>query len=268
MLALVESTVQRNSAVGVTGGITFGGTFSAVDTVIRDNTGSGGIVAGGMICNGGTATFERVAFIGNQGLDGAGLLVMAGCEATLTNVTLSGNTLLDNSGGSLDNNRGGTVTLANVTVTESSNFGLRGAMTVRNTIVAGNGNPGSVQCSGSFTSLGHNVDEGEFCGFDQETDIEMLKPEELEVLLGPLDETGGSPVHPLLAGSLAIDAIPVEECLDSEDMPLLTDQRGVDRPQGSACDIGAVEFVPEPVAMALQLAALVSLGWVAHRRRG
>lgn len=132
-------------------------------------------------------------------------------------------------GGTLDN-RGGTVTLTNVTVTESSNFGLVGAMTVRNTIVAGNGNPGFVQCSGSFTSLGHNVDEGETCGFDQATDLEMIDPDKL--LLGPLDEAGVSPVHPLLAGSLAIDAIPVEECLDSEDMPLLTDQRGVDRPQG------------------------------------
>jgi hypothetical protein len=263
MLSLVESTVQRNSVVGETGGILFTtGTFSAVDTVIRDNHGSQGIVAGGMICNGGTATFERVAFIGNSGLHGGALLLEgSGCDATLTNVTLSGNS--SNSDGALDNHRG-TVTLANVTVTENSNFGLVGAMSVRNTIVAGNGNPGSAQCSGSFTSLGHNVDEREFCGFDQATDLEMIDP---ELLLGPLDETGSSPVHPLLPGSEAIDAIPVEDCLDSEDLPLLTDQLGVERPQGPSCDIGAVEFVPEPAAIALQVAALVSVGWLARRRR-
>ena len=87
------------------------------------------------------------------------------------------------------------------------------------------------------TSLGHNIDQGDSCGFDQPTDLENTNAE-----LGELDEAGGSPVHPLDPTSPAIDAIPVEECLDSEDMPLLTDQRGVERPQGSACDIGAVEL--------------------------
>jgi hypothetical protein len=267
MLGLVESTVQRNSVVGETGGILFtGGTFSAVDTVIRDNHGSQGIVAGGMICNGGTATFERVAFIDNSGNSGGALFVSGeSCNATLTNVTLSGNSA-NSSSGALHNTFG-TVTLVNVTVTNNSAPGLGGPMTVRNTIVAGNG-LGS-QCSfASPTSLGHNIDQGESCGFDQPTDLTMIDPDDLLGLLGPLDEEGGSPVHPLLAGSLAIDAIPVNDCVDSDLMPLLTDQLGVDRPQGSACDIGAVEFVPEPVAMALQLAALFCIGLVALSRRG
>jgi hypothetical protein len=43
VLSLVESTVQRNSSGFDTGGIIFtGGTFSAVDTVIRDNVGGQG----------------------------------------------------------------------------------------------------------------------------------------------------------------------------------------------------------------------------------
>jgi CSLREA domain-containing protein len=266
-LSLVESTVQRNSVVRETGGIVLtGGTFSAVDTVIRDNHGSQGIVAGGMICNGGTATFERVAFIDNSGNSGGALFVSGeSCNATLTNVTLSGNSA-NSSSGALHNTFG-TVTLVNVTVTNNSAPGLGGPMTVRNTIVAGNG-LGS-QCSfASPTSLGHNIDQGESCGFDQPTDLTMIDPDDLLGLLGPLDEEGGSPVHPLLAGSLAIDAIPVNDCVDSDLMPLLTDQLGVDRPQGSACDIGAVEFVPEPVAMALQLAALFCIGLVALSRRG
>ena len=204
----------------------------------------------------GTATFERVAFIDNSGPFGGALYVPGtNCDATLTNVTLSGNFAPETSGAL--HNAGGTVTLANVTVTDNLAFGLVGTMTVRNTIVAGNGGLDFPQCSfGPSTSLGHNIDQGDSCGFDQPTDLRDLKL--IDLLLGELDETGGSP---------AIDAIPVEECLDSEDMPLLTDQRGVERPQGSACDIGAVEFVPEPVAMALQLAARVSLCCVAHGRR-
>jgi hypothetical protein len=263
MLGLVESTVQRNSVVGETGGILFtGGTFSAVDTVIRDNMGSQGIVAGGMICNAGTATFERVAFIDNSGNSGGALFVSGEfCNATLTNVTLSGNSNLGTGSGAL-HNAGGTVTLVNVTVTDNSAPGLGGAMTVRNTIVAGNG-LGS-QCSfAAPTSLGHNIDQGATCLFDQPTDLNNTDPE-----LDPLDEAGGSPVHPPDPTSPAIDAIPVEECLDSEDMPLLTDQRGLERPQGSACDIGAVEFVPEPAVFALQLTALICTGLVALRRRG
>jgi hypothetical protein len=211
-----------------------------------------------MICNGGTATFERVAFIGNSGPLGGGLFVPGElCDATLTNVTLGGNTAF-NSNAALEVFFSGTVVLVNVTDTKASGVGLRGPMTVLNTIVAGN------RCVGtSITSLGYNIDEGSSCGFDHATDLTETDP-----LLGELDEASGSPAHPLLAGSPAIDAIPVEECLDFEDMPLLTDQRGVERPQGSACDIGAVEVVPEPAAIALQLAALVSLGCVARRRRG
>jgi hypothetical protein len=166
-LSLVESTVQGNTADFATGGILFtGNTLSAVDTVIRDNTGAGGIVGGGMICNLGTATFERVAFVGNSGPHGGALLLEGtACDATLTNVTLSGNS--SSSDGALDHHRG-TVTLVHLTVSENLPRGLSGAMTVANTIVHGNG---GIQCSGSFTSLGHNVDEDDSCGFDQATGI-------------------------------------------------------------------------------------------------
>ena len=52
-------------------------------------------------------------------------------------------------------------------------------------------------------------------------------------LLGPLADNGGlTPTHALLAGSPAIDA--AGACTG-------TDQRGVTRPQGAACDIGAFE---------------------------
>ena len=47
---------------------------------------------------------------------------------------------------------------------------------------------------------------------------------------------GFTTTHALLPGSPAIDQIPLEAC-DST-----TDQRGVKRPQGSQCDIGAYEY--------------------------
>jgi hypothetical protein len=56
-------------------------------------------------------------------------------------------------------------------------------------------------------------------------------------LLGPLQNNGGpTQTHALLAGSPAIDAV------TSGCPPPPTDQRGVLRPQGAACDIGAYEL--------------------------
>jgi hypothetical protein len=53
--------------------------------------------------------------------------------------------------------------------------------------------------------------------------------------VGPLGKNGGpTPTHALLIGSPAIDAGTAEGCP-------ATDQRGVLRPQGKACDMGSLE---------------------------
>jgi CSLREA domain-containing protein len=45
-------------------------------------------------------------------------------------------------------------------------------------------------------------------------------------------------VHPLMPSSPALDA---GSCTDANGDPILFDQRGMSRPQGAACDIGAYE---------------------------
>ena len=61
-------------------------------------------------------------------------------------------------------------------------------------------------------------------------------------LLLPLADNGGpTPTHALHHDSSAIDAVPVADCTDAYGNPLTIDQRGVARPQGAACDIGAYE---------------------------
>ena len=58
-------------------------------------------------------------------------------------------------------------------------------------------------------------------------------------MLGPLAHNGGPTLtHMLLSGSPAIDA---GQCVTG----LTTDQRGLPRLQGPACDIGAVERQPD-----------------------
>ena len=51
------------------------------------------------------------------------------------------------------------------------------------------------------------------------------------------DNGGATATHALLEGSPAIDAADPDVCPTA-------DQRGVPRPQGPACDVGAVERVP------------------------
>ena len=58
-------------------------------------------------------------------------------------------------------------------------------------------------------------------------------------------KNNGGPVQTiaLLATSPAVNAIPLIYCTDVNGNPVTTDERGVSRPQGSACDIGAFEYV-------------------------
>ncbi|HXP85894.1 MAG TPA: choice-of-anchor Q domain-containing protein [Bryobacteraceae bacterium] len=67
-----------------------------------------------------------------------------------------------------------------------------------------------------------------------------------------LQNNGGpTPTIALLPTSPAVDAIPVSACTDFAGNPVKTDQRGVPRPQGRACDIGAFELVPTGVGIPL-----------------
>lgn len=98
----------------------------------------------------------------------------------------------------------------------------------------------SSDCSGAANSAGYNligVTDG--CSFTGDTAADRMG---LAPLLLPLDDYGGpTPTHLPGFTSPAVDAAPCE-ALDG--LPLAADQRGVARPQGATCDVGAVEVVP------------------------
>ena len=82
-----------------------------------------------------------------------------------------------------------------------------------------------------MTSQGHNLDSDNTCNLSSVGDLPNTDP-----LLGPLQDNGGpTETHALLPESPAIDAGDNAACPS-------TDQRGIIRPQGSACDIGAFEL--------------------------
>src|SRR5438105_15409294 len=103
-----------------------------------------------------------------------------------------------------------------------------------NTIIAGNTTskgPGDCNVQAMIIeSTGHNLDSDGSCFLTATGDLPKRDP-----LLGPLADNGGpSETQALLPGSPAIDAGAADGCPQH-------DQRGIARPQGAGCDMGAYE---------------------------
>lgn len=126
---------------------------------------------------------------------------------------------------------------------------LGSAVVVKNAIVSGNtlDNCDTAQLGGAISSQGNNISSDESCPFTQSTDKRNTNP-----LLGPLQDNGGpTDTRALLAGSPATDAGSNAACPT-------TDQRGVERPQGTACDMGAFEKLNPPDTTKPTLKSLIA----------
>ena len=101
-------------------------------------------------------------------------------------------------------------------------------MTLKNTIVANS--PAGGNCSGAITDGGGNLSY-------PDTTCPGINS---DPMLGPLQNNGGpTQTMALLPGSAAIDAANDAICAAPPVNNL--DQRGITRPQGPHCDIGAYE---------------------------
>ena len=242
-----------------------------------------------------SAVFDTVSVVGNQVLDSSGTYLGTrafggGIHGERGDVSVVNSTVADNvvrstatggSGGGLSLVSNGSVTIANTTIsnnraegpsydaigggllvsgnvqpflvthaTIASNFssfsggGISGGSngTLRNTIVSGNDALYYDQCGATLTNGGGVLEYP--AGSPACVSGTRLTA---DPRLGPLASNGGfSTTHLLLAGSPAIDA---GACV------VARDQRGVARPQGAACDLGAVE-VGEPGPPATDLYTL------------
>jgi hypothetical protein len=220
-VTVTNSTVSGNDG----GGIFNHGTYRETSTLVLMNTTiSGNGAAGGAgLRNRGTATVTNSTISGNNytGISNYGGTYHSG-TATVTNSTISGNQ------GGIRNYDTATLTLTNSTISSNQwSIWNPGLVTLTNSIVA-SAVGDNCFVSGSIVDGGGNLADDATCG-----SIPATAP--ADIALGPLADNGGpTQTHALLAGSVAIDAIP---CAD----PPGTDQRGVVRPQGAQCDIGAYE---------------------------
>lgn len=190
---------------------------------------------------------NNVTFSGNTAVAGGGMANNNNASPTLTNVTFTSNTA--NIGGALVNQSNSNPTLTNVTISGNEAKGLEwstgGAMvsvnsvsTIKNSILWGNTAPDGKQITiqnSDRSTITDSVIEG---GCTDE-DFICANVTDADPRLGPLGNYGGhTPTIPLLPGSSAINFGRDKDCPD-------TDQRGVARPQGPHCDVGAFEYIEE-----------------------
>lgn len=243
------STFTGNSALNGGAVETFGATaVVASDFTGNSAAGEGGAIdlgiSGGLVVAGSTFSGNSSGVRGGA-IDASGAL---GVDAS----TFSGNAAP--AGGAIGNDSGEALTIRNATF--AANSATAGAATLHRP--AGGGTvsgsimtaaPDQLNCTAPVVDGGANIDSGASCGFTAPAGASWGS--DVAALLGPLADNGG-PTETLLPlpGSPALDAIDPGQLGCPTATPtagdLATDQRGVIRPQGPKCDIGAVEVEVEP----------------------
>jgi hypothetical protein len=225
---------------GGVGGVRVTGDGLAIrDLTIRANNVLGStIAAGGLFVGGGLTglhTVDRVTISDNIG---PGLALG---NANLTNVTIRRNS----GDGVTYTETQGTASLTNVTIAFNIGVGVRsidtgfGQLRLKNTLLGTNASGNcNTPANSLLTSQGSNLSSDTTCAtsFTQAGDQNDVDPR-----LGGTDPNAG-PTIALQPDSPAIDAV-VSGCPSPA-----TDQRGVSRPVGPRCDIGAYE-APLPCSL-------------------
>jgi putative Ig domain-containing protein len=216
-LTLNNCTVIQNTGQGGGGGIFNNGTLTLNASTMNLNS-AAGTSAGGAVLNAGVMTITNSTLSGNSATSGGGgVFAAAGSMLVMNNVTVASNASSGGVGG------GGI------------NIDAAAGAVLYNTILGNNTASGPEDdCLGTITSLGGNlVEVTAGCSGLGPNDITLVDP-----ALGPLQDNGGRTfTQALLPSSPAIDTGGFSPCE-------LVDQRGLSRPQGPACDIGAFELFP------------------------
>jgi CSLREA domain-containing protein len=273
MLTLANTLVVGNSGGGIS---VFQGRATLINTRIAGNSGSGifisnagvtltnstiagnsAIDGGGVHSfNGGDIVLTNSTVVGNSASQhGGGFFndgdLRLGASVSLTNSTVTGNSALLGGGVYSSGSTGtGVVSLRNSTVVRNSATQEGGGIIqsgeavlfLTNSLVAQNRAPTGpdvlsdpFDVSARFNLIGDGSGSGITNTDGNQVGNVTPNRSPIDPRLGPLADNGGpTRTHALLVGSPAIDAASTPDCPT-------TDQRGVLRPQGAACDIGSYE---------------------------
>jgi CSLREA domain-containing protein len=229
-VSLIDSAVDQNVA-GRGGGIfvSNGGLLLTDTTVSRNQALDVEIGAGGgLYVEESSALVSSSTISGNSARTVGGGIITIGSMLNLASVTLAAN--------SISSGQGPGSAMYRVTIPEDTIE--IGETVARNTLIAGNS--GDADCVG----------EGPFEATNVVSDHASCRGQVVgDALIGDLAANGGeTDTHALLVGSPAIDT--GANCG-------LADQRGVSRPQGVACDVGAYEREATGEAASLRVVTTV-----------
>jgi hypothetical protein len=243
-LYISGSTFSKNHS-DYNGSISNNGRLEVVGSTFHHNQGDSGAAIFNQYRDGNVFIYNST-FSDNEALTQGGAIAnLEPARLTVENSTFTGNVArgygtYTSEGGAIYNGSVATITFSTISGNRAQIGGglfnlnasyAQGTMNVKGTIVANN--PAAISggdCAGVMISQGYNLESDGSCNFQAPGDL-MGDP-----LLGPLQlNDGPTETMALLPGSPAIDRIPTGDCMVNND------QRGVLRPQGVACDIGAFE---------------------------
>ncbi|MEW5939665.1 MAG: choice-of-anchor Q domain-containing protein, partial [Chloroflexota bacterium] len=225
ILNLDKVLLDYNTSSGTSGGgAIYNGSKATLTITNSAFTENFSPTRGGAIANYGSANVSNSAFYGNIADNGSGGGIFNLGYLTVNNSTFSENASTTNGSGIY--NGIATLTLKNSIIANGTGVDCYNAATIKPPVVAGN----LIETN----AAGQNA-----CGTPAVTGDPML---------ASLDYYGGStPTLGLLAGSPALDSAHDLSCA-------AFDQRGVSRPQGPHCDIGAFEALAPPTVTVEQAA--------------
>jgi hypothetical protein len=262
-VTVTGSTVSGNGYLGIVSG--FGVTVS--NSIVRDNEGAGiyslhdatvtdstvsdnGVDCGGPILGDGISA-EDDASVTRSTISGNG---DEGCGSGITGdaVTVIDSTITANASSGIE---AVTATVTNSTITDNPSTGIvaSNSITATHATISGNGVNLENQVFDTIFLFGTVVVDAEDVNcldvllvdqgfnFIDDATCGAIAANSAAHLLGALANNGGPTFTRLPAdNSPLVDGIPSASCR----VTVTTDQRGVARPQGGGCDIGAVEVVP------------------------
>ncbi len=247
---LANMTINNNRGGRSGGGIDhYRNTLTLINVTLSGNINDGSALVGGqgdgggVLNDSGTLNIASVTLNNNTAARGGGLYNARDSTSILTNATLSANTAI--TGGGVYNEAGfidtAIITLTNVTFKDNSatdGGGLFNAndplnyVYLKNTIIADSPSGGNCKGKGMASSK-YSISSDGTCALPAVNNQNSVNP-----LLTYLANNGGSTkTHLPKTNSPAINGVVGSDCPSA-------DQRGVLRPQGASCDIGAVERTP------------------------
>ena len=242
-------------------------TASALFTMWDSNITGTATTDGGAIYNAaGSVVLHRVGILDSTAASGGGVFNQG--NMNIFNSTFSGNSAEAEGGSAIANSNH--VSLENVTLAENADGVIHNAGSGQvwfinsiawdesNTVCLGNG---------AYYSNEHNIVNGD-CGLTGANDLDIDPKLSVRgwfggaAFIGADYPNSGVQTYALLKSSPAIDAGAAANCGSA-------DQRGVTRPQGAGCDLGAFELETAEADLVLTVSAIpdpaVAGGQVTHR---